>query len=329
MAVSLYSKDDFLHPPTDEPDWQESVVLVFSDETSGVVGFVRAGSEPNLGLSQAHFDLATRDGLRFRHNPFDLPMRPEDRTKDGFAAGPVRWRIPRGEHVHVVAETPEASVDLRLHDFFESTPWRFVGMGDLSNVAHGHLESSGRVEGSVRIGEKTFRIENGLGHRDHSWGKRDVRTMRSFRWVAGTCGPELSFSGIVLHTTTGHFMRAGWVRRCAELRNAEGFDVIATVNADGVTTRGGSAEWTLEGGERVRIDAEVVDGFVTSYRSDHGGAGSHVGVEGISLVRSASLRGFCDFNVATNPTGGEAPAASVCEEWATLTPSLSRRPPRP
>jgi hypothetical protein len=326
--MNFYSDEDFLHPPAADADWQESVVLMFSDEDSGLAGFFRIGSEPNLGLSQVYFNLVSRDGLRFRHNPFDLPMQAGDRTPDGFAAGPLRWRIPDRKFVQLTGTQGEVSLDLRLHDFYASTPWQMLGAGGLEKLAPGHVESSGRVEGRVVVGDRVFDLRNALGHRDHSWGRRDVRVMRSFRWVAGTCGPQLSFSGLALHMANGYFMRAGFVRRDGVLCPLRDFDVVAQVNPDGLTVRGGTAEWTLTDGSRIRLEASVIDGIITSYRSDHGGPGSHVGVEGLSSVRCGDLRGFCDFNVSNNLAGGEQAAPSICEEYASLTPGLSQRPPR-
>ncbi|MGH8528803.1 MAG: DUF7064 domain-containing protein [Nevskiales bacterium] len=326
--MNLYSDEDFIHPIGADADWQESVVLIFSDEASGLAGFFRIGSEPNLGLSQVYFNLVSRDGLRFRHNPFDLAMQPGDRTADGFAAESLHWRIPKREFVHLTGTHGEVSVDLRLHDFYPSTPWQMLGTGGLEKLAPGHVESSGRVEGRVVVGDRVFTIDNALGHRDHSWGRRDVRVMRSFRWVAGTCGPQLSFSGLVLHMADGHFMRAGFIRRNDVLCPLRDFDVLAQVNPDGLTVRGGTAEWTLADGARVVLEASVIDGVITSYRSDHGGRGSHIGVEGLSVARCGALNGFCDFNVSNNLAGGEQPAPSVCEEYATLKSGLSTRPQR-
>jgi hypothetical protein len=326
--TALYGPDDLLHEAGPQHDWQESVVLIFHDPASGLAGFLRAGSEPNQQLSQPYVSFVTRDGLRYRHHPFDTPMQPGDRTADGFASGPVTWRIPRGEYVHVTATTPDVRADLRLYDWFVSQPWQMFGPGGLAQLAPGHLESSGHVEGVVEIGGRRFEIKDGLGHRDHSWGTRDVRVMRNFRWVAGTCGPQLSFSGICVHLANGAFMRGGWIHQGGVVRKVSSFDVVAQINVDGVSTRGGYAEWGLAEGGTVRVDAEVVDGIVTSYRSDHGGPGSHVGVEGMAVARQGDLTGFCDFNVSNNLCGGEQAAPSVCEAWATFHNGLSRRPVR-
>ncbi len=325
----LYSDVDFTHTPdADDPNWQESVVLLFDDRDEGVTGFLRIGSEPNIGKSQVHFDLTTDDGQRFRHNPFDLTMQSGDRTSDGFAAGSLKWRIPNGEYIQVTADEKDASVDLRLYDFYPSVAcWKMIGAPDDMDVAApNHYESSGRVEGQVRIGDRVIDIQNGLGHRDHSWGHRDVSIMRSFRWFAGTTGPELSFSSLIFHASNGMVGKGGWVVRNGQKHDLTALDIVSFVNSDGMTVRGGTVDMTLETGENLHFDASILDGFPTSYRSALGGKGSHIGVEGMSTVTCGDLTGFCDFNIANLICGSAEQAAGVCEDFATLTDGLSQRP---
>ncbi|MEG3806645.1 hypothetical protein DBT53_002565, partial [Aerococcus mictus] len=105
--MSLYDPNiDFMHEPSDEKDWQESVDIAFYDDETGLCGFLRIGSEPNIGTSQVHFILGTRDGLRYRRNLCDLPMEPHHRTPEGFVAGTMTWTIPNGEYVRAMARGP-------------------------------------------------------------------------------------------------------------------------------------------------------------------------------------------------------------------------------
>jgi hypothetical protein len=327
--MEMYTVDDFMHTPTNDPGWQESVLLIFYDEESGLTGFIHPASLPNVQLSQVHLNFATRDGLRYRNNLHDLPMQKNDRTPEGFAAGGIRWRIPDKKYVRVTVDEKDCSADLRLYNWFPSTSWHIHGIGDMSTLAQGHIESSGRVEGVVRIGNETFDIKNAFGHRDHSWGFRDATIIRSFRWVAGTTGPELSFSFNMLHLSQGQFMKMGWICRNGKIQHVKDVEIISYVTSDGLTHKGGYVIATLPDGEVIRIDAEIIDGFITSYRSEKGGQGSHVGVEGMCKIKSGDRKGFCDFNIANCITGTEKECAGIREEYATLTNGISKRPPRP
>ncbi len=328
----LYSEIDFLHDADkDDISWQESVVLMFDDRNEGVSGFLRIGSEPNRGTSQVHFNLTTDEGQRFRHNLVDLEMGRSDRTDDGFAAGSLIWRIPNNEYVHVTADEKDASIDLCLFDYFPSMPcWKMIGVPDDMDVAAPHhYESSGRIEGRVRIGDRIINIENGLGHRDHSWGHRDTTIMRSFRWFAGTMGPELSFSTLIFHDSEGREGKGGWVVRDGTKHDLAGLDILTYVNSDGFTIRGGVAEFVLETGEKLHLKVDTLDGFATSYRSELGGYGFPFEVEGMSIVTCGDLAGFCDLEVGNLICGAAGPAAAICEEYGTTKRGLSRRPQLP
>lgn len=326
--MSLYDPDiDFTHAPTDEKDWQESVDIAFYDDETGLCGFLRIGSEPNIGTSQVHFVLGTRDGLRYRRNLCDLPMEPHHRTAEGFAAGTIRWTIPNGEYVHITANDPEATVDFKVYDFFKSTPWPpMIGAAhSLETSAPNHFQSSGKLVGRATIGARTFDIRNGLVQRIHSFGKRDVSTVRAFRWIGGTFGPDFSFNTISMFAQGGVSGQCGYIHRNGVYEYAKEVDSVAFLNADGLTIRGGILDITLESGEKLHITAELVDGLLTAYRQDLGMRGSPVGVEGISIVRCGDRKGFCDFNVGNAFQGVNAPLEAVCDWGATIQTGISQR----
>jgi hypothetical protein len=56
--MKLYSDIDLRHPVGKESNWQESVVLIFHDERERIFGFLRCGSEPNLGAGFADLNIA-------------------------------------------------------------------------------------------------------------------------------------------------------------------------------------------------------------------------------------------------------------------------------
>jgi hypothetical protein len=322
--VTAFSADDFPHAPTDHAKWQESWVVTFRDLDHDVFGFVRVGSYVNEGLSQVHWGMLTADGWRFRRHRLDLPLRPEDRQERSVSAGPMTIHL-LADSLRVTAEDDDASIDLTMVDYFASQPWH-MRMGDISLLAGNHLESSGSVTGRVRLGDHTFEVVNGLGHRDHSWGPRDHGEVLNNRWFTGTMGPELSFSAMNVQTGDGTLGKAGWVARNGVVEHAVDINVVTVLLADGFSPVGGWAQLTLESGEQVTIDAEVVDGIVTSSHLPNGGPGSTpAGVEGLSIARSGSLEGFCDLNVNVNALKGESPVTNTL--LANFSDGLSRRDP--
>jgi hypothetical protein len=315
-------EDDFPHIAGDHPKWQESWVVTFGDPANKVFGFLRVGAYVNEGLAQMHWGMVTADGWRFRRHRLDLPLQEGDRKGRSVTSGPMTIALAE-DQVRVTAEDADASVDITMTDYFESQPWH-IRAGDLSLLAAHHLESSGGVEGRVRIGDRGYDIVAGLGHRDHSWGPREHAEILNNRWCTGTLGPALSFSASNVQTGDGTLAKAGWVARHGVVEHATDVNVVVVLLADGVSPVGGWAELTLESGERVAIDAEVVDGIVTSSHLPNGGPGSTpAGVEAMSIARAGDLEGFCDLNVNINPLNGSSPVTNLM--LANSSDGLSRR----
>jgi hypothetical protein len=182
------------------------------------------------------------------------------------------------------------------------------------------------VEGVVEISGKSYRIGNGLGHRDHSWGTRDGSNLRACRWCVGTAGPEFSHSIFTFFDAHGGVAKGGWIVRNGVLEHARALDSVVYSNMDGLTTRGGHVCVVLESGERVDIDVATVSSFITGHDSDHGGPDSYVCSEGVSTTRIGSREGVCCFTVCNNVTGVGQPVQKVLEEFSTLQDGLSMRP---
>lgn len=328
--MSLYSEVDLIHEPDSHPKWQESFVMIFRDPATDLVGFLRLGAYVNEGTVQAHFGLATGDGLRFRRHRLNMQATEGVRTRGCVRAGPLTWSIPNGEFVHLKGEENEASLDLRMYDFFASQNWRIADPkgAEIAKRVGGfnHPESSGRLEGRVRIGDRVIDIANGLAHRDHAWGPREHHAILNNRWIAGTVGPDLSFSCMTLQQGVGDFLKAAWIVRGGKTEYAQDVNTAAIVLADGLSTIGGWTEIVLDSGERVVIESHVIDGIVTSSHVPNGGAGSTpAGVEALAKARWSGREGFCDFNINVNPLNGEAAVTKLL--FANHDEGLTRRNP--
>jgi hypothetical protein len=326
--MSTLTDADFVHPPGHEANWQESVVLVFLDQETGLTGYFRIGTQPNIAACQEWVYLQTPEGVRFRRLRFGLPITPKTRPADGFGAGGLEWRY-QGDLVRLKGEYEGVFVDLTYRDFYPSTPcWKWIGSDAVDFGAAAHYESSGAVEGTITIAGKVHRIAKGLGHRDHSWGTRDGANLRACRWCVGTAGPELSHSIFTYFDAKGGVAKGGWVVRHGVVEHAKDIDSVVFNNMDGITARGGRVSVVLESGERIDIALETVSSFITGHDSDHGGPNSYVCSEAVTRTRIGSLTGASCFTVCNNPTGVGQPVQRVCEEFSTLIDGLSTRPDR-
>lgn len=317
---------DFIHPVVDEHEWQESVVLLFHDETAGVSFYSRIGTQPPKGVCQEWLYVQGPEGDRFRRLRFDLPLTKRSRRQDGFGAGGLDWTYHQDGSILLLAEYPDFSAEIVYRDFYPSTPcWNWVGANKVDIGATAHYESSGAVEGKVRIGSKTYRVGNGLGHRDHSWGSRYGENMRACRWCVGTTGPEFSHSILSFADARGGLALGGWVVKDGNVIHAKDIDIVVALNHDGLTARGGKVGLLLENDEHIEIEIAQRSSFITGHDSDHGGPNSYVCSENVSRTRINGLDGVCCFTVCNDVTGMGEPVVMVLDRWSTLKDGLSKR----
>ncbi|MGH8992135.1 MAG: DUF7064 domain-containing protein [Acidimicrobiia bacterium] len=322
MSSTYQEKDELCHEApaaTDDPWWQESVVLTFWDDQAGVGALFRLGHEVGQGTATVWLGAVTDAGDRYRWYRGALPLSDHDRAGDGvrLEAGGVAAVLENGQ-LHWRVSQPEFECDVTVTDFYPMTNlWQLGTQTSLAKeFAPEHWEASGRVTGTVRIGDRRYDVD-GLHHRDHSWGTRKWNTIRTHRWVAGTLGPDLSFMGLSWLANDGSLVTEGYVNRHGETTPARAVDILAYVDIDGLSCRGGRVRMDLPDGTDVTFEADRVDGLLTLHRNV-------ACVDTISRVRLADGRtGFCDFETTHNSRGGEE--AVTVMVGAAIDDGLSHR----
>jgi hypothetical protein len=96
-----------------------------------------------------------------------------------FQTAEVRW------------EGPEASVDFRFEAFHPPYAYSSHAGGCPPYAADDRIEQSGRITGTLRIGDRVIDIRT-MGHRDHSWGTRDWGALHFYRWLQSQAGDDMS-----------------------------------------------------------------------------------------------------------------------------------------
>lgn len=96
-----------------------------------------------------------------------------------FQTAEVRW------------EGPEASVDFRFEAFHPPYAYSSHAGGCPPYAADDRIEQSGRITGTLRIGDRVVDIRT-TGHRDHSWGTRDWGALHFYRWLQSQAGDDMS-----------------------------------------------------------------------------------------------------------------------------------------
>jgi hypothetical protein len=163
-----------------------------------------------------------------------------------------------------------------------------------------HFEVAGRVTGQVIYKGRTVSID-GYGYRDHSWGQRDWENgMLNHRWFTGTLGAELSFAAITAQGSSGKLIRVGYVSRGGEVVLARFVDVVAHMEPDGLTHRGGELRLTLPDDTLVHVCFQAHAGVLFQ-------RGTVVMVEIMCDAQGHGMTGYCDAEISSNPRNGKAP----------------------
>lgn len=310
-GLQYTSDDEGNHAAGSDPWWQESVFAHWYDPAVGVGGVHRIGHEPHPGEAALCCFVFDRDA-RFRRVervPLVAPATPR-----GFRGAGSTWDIEDGRPRLRVKEDG-LELDLVMENFYDLTDFFPSGGSMVEDFAKHHYETSGRVRGTAVLQGRSYDID-GLCHRDHSWGPRRWDQLLSHRWVSGTIGPELSFGSMAWHAADNSTVAIGYVVRDGELTLASSVDVVAYMEIDALTHRGGEVTWNLTDGSSLHARCTVVDGVVTG---NHG----VVWVDSLcEVVLDDGRTGYCDFELSTNPRAGTrevglALRAALHNGWST------------
>lgn len=299
------------HRPGEALNWQESDCYWFYDRQQGVGGFHRIGQRPNQGKGQLILFAFKEGGERFlmraegrADGEGEIALTPESRQENRQMVGTHTAEALGDGRMRFTWDEPDCAADVEFYESFH-TPrnWSKTGHSDefMNNLnPDGHLECSGKLRGTIRIGSESYDID-ALCHRDRSWGFRDTgrASLHRYRMFSGTVGPELSFASFLLDLKDGPKMVAGFVARHGVEHDIRDLRVMTTLDSDSFTPLGAVAVLTLENGEEIRIESEAVQGFMTPVLE----AGSAV-LDHISTFTYEGKTGFLDLEMCNNPGRG-------------------------
>ena len=296
--IQVYDQaDEGPHQAGPQELWQESVVLLWWDLKQSIGGFYRIGHElnhkdgPMIALWSS---TVSREGI-FKKTTY-LPLRPQDRMARGFGSGDGSLRFEHDGDCVWTLEDQDISATLRIHDFHPGIDC-YPKRGAISEFAPHHMEVAGRVSGSLKVKGRQYQVE-ALGFRDHGWGVRDWASLLSHRWLAGVFGEDLSFCALSWHTVDDSMAQFGWVVKHDTVIFARKLDIVAYVECDAMTTRGGRLRMTLTTDEVVEVEFEAL---APSMMSFHHGIAC---VDTLCRISSGGRVGIADFETTANGQQG-------------------------
>ncbi len=241
--------DELFHPVGDHPAWSESYYFNFVDPRTGVGAFTRMGFRPNDGWADALHAVYLPGGrVAFTYGR-RTDLTPEAVAGFGSADPAVanltlrrgepfrRWEIVYSGEAQdmddptvmllATRDRPEgwarpAHLDMAVT--FEALAGPHYAVGGVQ----GHFEQTGRVRGTIRLGEQTWEVD-GYGVRDKSWGPRTWQAPSGseakaagpaavergcfLNWFSMNFGADLALGGACGRTADGSFRGKGWIQR--------------------------------------------------------------------------------------------------------------------
>jgi hypothetical protein len=101
-------------------------------------------------------------------------------------------------HAEVSWKGEGAAIDFTFDGFHPPYAYSANAEGCPAYCADDRIEQSGRVQGTLTIGDKVIEFD-ATGHRDHSWGTRDWTAFQNYRWFQGQAGTDCSVHFWHLH----------------------------------------------------------------------------------------------------------------------------------
>lgn len=243
--------------------WQDSTWLQWWDDENKVGGVHRIGHEYNLAsgppMISAWTAIITPKGIGKR--VAWLPLREEDKLPGGWGGGDgaMRQEFVDGAHAWYIDDA-EANMSAELHfrDYYGGFR-TFPSHGKTAEeISSDHIDIAGSVTGWIKMDGETFPV-NGKGLRDHGWGYRDVNLILSHRYVTGAFGPDLSFCCYSVHNASHNGIETfGFVMKDDTVHFAKKIDMLAYVENDSSTTRGGRIRVTLADGYVLDVELTAV-----------------------------------------------------------------------
>lgn len=203
-TTPILAADEYMHEPTDHPQFNESAYYNFVDGDSGFAVLIRMGNRVNEGHAEVTVLIylpGGRAAIRFDRAPihsndrfeaaglkFEVvePLKRMRVTFDGTA-----YLLAKGtdleEPKRAFTTSPQVPVTLDLR-YENVVP--VYGLGDGSGIqgaeetiAVGHYQGPCAVRGWIEIDGKRHDVDS-LGFRDHSWGPRKWQGPWFWRWIS-------------------------------------------------------------------------------------------------------------------------------------------------
>jgi hypothetical protein len=276
MGTLLNDADEGLHEVGPASNWNESRYVDFWDSRQRLGGWFRIGNRVNEGHAEmsACINLPdgraaffferpriTRNTLRAGNQSWEIlePWR-ENRVR---YSGEVLlledpWSLVDPKRAFASAPRTKAHVDLVCRSTGLATVMGFdqdhIDRIFLPGQADLHYQHLARSNGTVRIGDQQWRIDDAGGGKDHSWGARNWHAKIYLRWLIASVDDDNGFMlvravGPTKRTRSGFVLEQGrfHVVDDFEMHNEYAGSPRFELRRVGLAIRSGNRTWLANG----------------------------------------------------------------------------------
>jgi hypothetical protein len=285
--------DELMHAVGDDPAWSESYYFNFVDPETRLGMFTRMGFRPGSGWADAlHVVYLGGSRVAFTYGRRDIEADLSRYDGDLRAGGLAltcdeafrRWRIHYDGPAQDIADAEILLARSKSRPAGWFTPGTLamdLGFECLTEPhyaargSHGHFEQSGRVSGTIALGDSSWRV-HGYGVRDKSWGPRDwgagARPAAPERaktalprgptpfvnWFSMNFGEHAALGGSCFRHADGVMRGEGWLQRSGESLLLRNVTIDSVYKPDSIVHRSVALHAETEAGERLSITGDVL-----------------------------------------------------------------------
>ncbi|MDD9998387.1 MAG: hypothetical protein OXQ89_11640, partial [Rhodospirillaceae bacterium] len=203
----------------------------------------------------------------------------------------------------VVADQDDVHLDLQFEDLHRAVSFdEFVSAEEAHALegesSTGHTEAAGRISGTLTVGNRNIEV-SGFGHRDHSWGPRNVASIQCSTWSNGTIGEEFSFFVVAGSQHGKQPTKLGYVAEHGKITPISEWALYPWMDIDGVTYVRVSGYIEVADGRR--FDLEFTDLMGSTIVT----LDEWIGCEtAFNLMVNGESKGVANMERAINPCAG-------------------------
>lgn len=184
--------------------WTETLFLIFSVPEAGISGNLYTLARPNLGI--CHSSIEIHSGMSFHpwqieHNDAQMHLSCPERFEEFSLENGLSFKALNARECTFQYRSRDGNCSLDVaysavcdpydpHDPADNPLLETAKVAGYDGWNTGHMESKGRVTGTLTLHGKTYAI-NCIDGMDKSWGPRQDWGAKGATWVHVNLGPDL------------------------------------------------------------------------------------------------------------------------------------------